>query len=146
MTYNLTINDIPDFLRDSELCKNIRSNDTFDVPIELIKKEIIINDCKDLIDYIKIFDYWMINTIPNKFYDWIFNNKDKVNMTLLNEKFVMNDLLKQIKIIINTSNDKICSIAALYGLIDLLKYTHKNGYIWNIKNICSNAAWNGYLE
>jgi hypothetical protein len=39
MTINLTINDIPDFLKDSELCKNIESEDSFDVPIELFKKK-----------------------------------------------------------------------------------------------------------
>ena len=65
MTISLTINDIPDFLKDSELYKNIESDDSFDVPIEFFKKELIIRTFKDLLSYIKIFDYWMINKITN---------------------------------------------------------------------------------
>ena len=108
MTINLTINDIPDFLRDSELCKNIVSDESFDIPIELFKKELIINTFEDLIDYIKIFDYWMINKIPpKKFYDWVFENKDKIDINLLNDQFHMNDLIKQIKIIIETHYNKL---------------------------------------
>ena len=80
MTISLTLNDIPDFLKDSELCKNIVSNDSFEVPIELFKNRLIINTCQDLIDYTKIFDYWMINKIPDEFYDWIFKNKNKINL------------------------------------------------------------------
>ena len=38
MTFSLTINDIPYYLKDSELCKNIESQESFDVPIELFKK------------------------------------------------------------------------------------------------------------
>ena len=80
MITTITINDIPEFLKDSELCKNIESDDSFDVPIEFFKKELIINTFEDLIDYIKIFDYWMINKIPDEFYDWIFKNKNKINL------------------------------------------------------------------
>ena len=64
--YTITINDIPNYLKESELCKNIKSDESFDVPIELFRKKLIINTCQDLIDYIRIFDYWMINKIPDK--------------------------------------------------------------------------------
>ena len=126
MTISLTINDIPDFLRDSELCKNIESDESFDVPIEYFRKDIIINSFEDLIDYIKIFDYWMINKIPDKFYKFIFDNKNKINIDLLNDLFPMNDLIKQIEIIINktfpTYNTyKICCKAASNGYLDFLR-------------------------
>ena len=62
MTISLTINDISEYLKDSELLKNIESDESFEVLIEFFRKEIIINTFDDLIDYIKIFDYWMINT------------------------------------------------------------------------------------
>ena len=38
MLITLTINDIPDYLQDSELYKNIDSNDSFEVPDEYFKK------------------------------------------------------------------------------------------------------------
>ena len=78
MTTSLTLNDIPEFLKDSELCNNIESEESFDVPNELFKKEIIINTFEDLILYIKIFDYWMINKYPDEFYDFIFKNRYKI--------------------------------------------------------------------
>ena len=146
MTISLTINDIPDFLKNSELYKNIVSNQSFDVPIELFKKEIIIHNFNDLIEYIKIFDYWMINKIPKEFYDCVFKNKDKINIDLLNDQFPMNDLIKQIHIIINTTNDKLCDKAAKNGLLDLLKYAHGNGYKWHGEFTCSFAVFNGHLE
>lgn len=70
MITTITINDIPEFLKDSELCKNIKSSDSFDIPTGLFKKEIIITTNQDLIDYIRIFDYYMINKIPNEIYEW----------------------------------------------------------------------------
>ena len=127
MTISLTLNDIPNYLKDSELCKNIESEESFNVPIELFKKELIINTSKDLIEYIKIFDYWMINKIPDEFYIFVINNKDKINMVLFNDLFSMNDLIKQIKIIVETQNDKISSYFSSIGNLELLKYAIENG-------------------
>ena len=126
MTNSLTINDIPTYLKKSELSKNIGSNGSFDIPIEFFKKELIINTCQDLIEYIKFFDYWMINDIPNEFYNFIFKNKDKINMDILNDLFLMNDLIKQIKIIINTPNENLCSVIAENRYLNCLKYAHEN--------------------
>ena len=145
MTISLTLNDIPEFLKDSELCKNIESVESFDIPIELFRKELIINTFQDLIDYIKIFDYWMINNTPYKFYDWVFKNKDKIIMDLLNDQFPMNDLINQIKIIIDTTNYNICYIAAKNNFLTLLKYAHKNNYFWD-EWTCIYASDNGHLD
>ncbi len=49
MTISLTINDIPDFLKDSELYKNIESEESFDIPIELFRKDLVINTYQDLL-------------------------------------------------------------------------------------------------
>ena len=145
MTISLTINDIPDYLKDSELCKNIVSDESFDIPIEFFKKELIINSFEDLIDYIKIFNYWIINKIPNELYKFVLENKDKINMVLLNEQFHMNDLINQIKIIIETSNDKISSYFSSIGNLELLKYAHEHNYSWD-KETYELAALNGHLE
>jgi len=145
MMQNLTLDDIPVFLRDSGLCENIKSDDTFQVPIELFKKEIIINTFEELIEYIKIFDYWIINKIPDEFYDWIFGNKDKINMELLNELFPMNDLIKQIQIMIDTLDNNICYVAAGNGYLDLLKYAHNHSYFWD-KLTCYYASEKNHLE
>ena len=145
MTISLTLNDIPNYLKDSELCKNIESEESFNVPIELFKKELIINTSKDLIEYIKIFDYWMINKIPDEFYIFVINNKDKINMVLFNDLFSMNDLIKQIKIIVETQNDKISSYFSSIGNLELLKYAHKHNYSWD-KKTYELAALNGHLE
>ena len=66
MTISLTINNIPDYLKESKLYENIESDDSFDIPEEFFKKELIINTFDDLVSYIKIFDYWIINKIPDR--------------------------------------------------------------------------------
>ena len=124
MTISLTINDIPEFLRDSDLCKNIVSDESFDVPIEFFKKELIINSFDDLIEYIKIFDYWIINKIPDEFYKFVFENKEKINIDLLNDQYQMNDLIKQIEYF---NSDNICASLAKNGYLECLKYASENG-------------------
>ena len=42
MTLCITKNDIPDYLKESELYENIESDGIFEIPIDLFKKEIII--------------------------------------------------------------------------------------------------------
>jgi hypothetical protein len=42
----------------------------------------------------------------------------------------MNDLIKQIKIIIETPNDKICSYFSSIGNLELLKYAHEKSYFF----------------
>ena len=143
MTISLTLNDIPDYLRDSELYKNIESDESFDVPIELFKKELIINTFDDLIEYIKIFDYWMINKIPNELYKFVLENKDKINMNLLNDQFPMNNLIKQIKCF---NSDNICASLAKNGYLECLKYAHENGCSWLGDFEYRYAAEYGHLD
>ena len=170
MTICININDIPYYLKESKLYENIDSDESFDVPIEYFRKEFVINTFDDLVLYIKIFDYWMINNTPNKFYNWIFDNKDKINMDILNDLFPMNYLINEIKIIIKSEN--ICSDLASEGFINALKYAHENGCPWYNHGYgytlyfrhlsclkyahengcplgnatCSNAAYNGDLD
>ena len=149
MTINLTINDIPPYLKLSKLYETLtenEGNESFDISKEFFKNELVINNFKDLISYIKIFDYWMINNTPDEFYDWIFKNKDKINMDLLNELFHMNDLINQIKIIINTHINKLCNYYSSIGNVVLLKHAHKNGYPWFNNRIIFIAIKNGHLE
>jgi hypothetical protein len=59
---------------------------------EFFKNELEINTFEDLVSYIRIFDYWMVNKIPIHFYDWVFKNKDKININLL--KLLQKHLMK----------------------------------------------------
>ena len=79
--YTLNKNEIPNYLKNSELYDNIVSKDDelFDIPREYYKKEIIINTFDDFINYIRILDYWLVNKIPDEIYKWVFDNKDKIN-------------------------------------------------------------------
>ena len=57
MTICITKNDIPDYLKESELYESIESDGLFEVPEQYFKKEIIIKIFDDLIFYIKILNY-----------------------------------------------------------------------------------------
>ena len=58
-------NEIPEYLKDSEFYKSIESDELFEIPIEYYKQEIIINTFEDLIIYIRILDFWLVNKITN---------------------------------------------------------------------------------
>jgi len=87
----------------------------------------------------------MVNKIPIHFYDWVFKNKDKININLLNDQFPINDLINEIKIITEIPDEKLCANFAFNGHLELLKYTHENGCKWN-RDTCENTASNGHLE
>jgi hypothetical protein len=75
---------IPKYLQNSEYYKSIQSEDLFELDEEHYREEIIINSFEDLIIYIRILDFWLVNEIPYEFYDWVFKNKDKINIEILN--------------------------------------------------------------
>jgi len=145
MTTSLTIYEIPNYLLDSKLYQNINSYESFDVPDKFFRKELEINTFDDLVSYILIFDYWIVNKNPIEIYQWVFENKDKINMDLLNDQFLINPLVDEIKIIINTPNDELCGKFSSIGNLSLLKFVHENGCEWN-KETYSSAAGNGHLE
>jgi len=145
MTITLTINDIPNYLKDSELYKNIESDDSFKVPEQYFKKELVINTFNDFVLYLAIFDYWMLGKYPNEIYIFIINNKDKINIDLLKEQFPMNEFINKIKTIIETPDDEICEYFSSVGNLDCLKYCHENGCPW-YEDTCSSAAKNGHFE
>jgi hypothetical protein len=120
--------EITQYLQDSEYYKSIQSDDLFELDEKYYKEEIIIITFEDLISYIRILDFWLVNKIPDEFYDWVFKNKDEINMDVLNEHFTNNDLIDEIEIIsfssIN-SLENICNRAAYCGYLDILKYAHE---------------------
>jgi len=61
-------NEIPEYLKDSEFYKGIESNEYFEIPIEYYKEKIIINKFEDLVSYIRILDFWLVNKIPDEIY------------------------------------------------------------------------------
>jgi len=164
--------EIAKYLQDSVFYETIESNGTFELSEEHYKEEIIINSFEDLIIYIRILDFWLVNKIPDEFYDWVFKNKDKINMDVLNEHFTSNHLIDEIQVIITSTDENICEnitkegsvnlliyahengckwstslslTAANYGHLECLKYTHEKGCEWN-SLICYNAAENGHIE
>jgi len=129
----------------SELYLNIELDDSFEVPEQFFKKELVINTFDDFVGYLVIFDYWMLDKYPNDLYDWIFNNKDKINMDLLKEQFPMNPLINEIIEIIDTPDDKLCGKFSSIGNLSLLKYAHENGFGWD-EETCCGAASSGHLD
>jgi hypothetical protein len=57
MTKIINISDIPDFLKLSELYDSLSKlgNESFEIPEQYYKND------EDLLSYIKVFDYWMMN-------------------------------------------------------------------------------------
>ena len=104
-----------------------------------------INTFDDFESYIKSFNYSMINKIPNDFYIFILENKNKINIKLLKNRFPTNYLINEIKIIKESRNGKQASYFSSIGNLECLKYVHKNGYGLD-NETCNDAAENGHLE
>ena len=148
MTKIISINDIPNFLKNSELYDSLLSlnnESLFNIEDQYLKKFVIITCFEDLISYIKIFDYWMVNYIPDEFYYWVYENKNKINMEILNEQFPINDLTRQIKDIIKVKYLYECEYFSSIGDLRLLRHAHENGFMWNSET-CRSAAYNGHLD
>ncbi len=116
-------NEIPEYLKDSEFYNNIESDEPFEIPIEYYKKEIIIKTFDDLVSYIRILNYWLVNKIPNEIYKWVSDNKNKVNIVLLNENFPNHQLINEIKIIVKPTDieyNKCCTWALIFLIIEIV--------------------------
>ena len=122
-------NQIPDYLYYSEFFKNIVSEDTFEIPEEFYKQELVINTFDELLCYIKILDYWMVNKTPKLIYKWIFENRDKINLECLTDNYLNNE----IELIITSTYEEICSKAAEKGYLDCLIAARENGCPWENK-------------
>jgi hypothetical protein len=153
----LHLDNITIFLQNSDLYNTLKElseknnelldNKTFEIPNEYYEQEIIIITFEDLIRYIRIFNYWMINKIPNEFYKWIFENKNMINMNLLNEYFIEDDLINEIQLLINSNAYDLCKNAAEKGFLRILIFGRESGYKWNtFIPITTIAAENGHLN
>ena len=52
---------IPEYLQDSEFYESTQSDGIFELSEEHYREEIIINSFEDLIIYIRILDFWLVN-------------------------------------------------------------------------------------
>ena len=141
----ITLDEIPDYLHKSELYRNIESNDPFDIHEQYFKRELLINDFNDFVSYLVIFDYWILDKYPKEIYKFIIDNKNKINMDSLQDYFHMDDLMKEIKSIIDTPDDKLCSYFYSIQNFEYFKYVHENGYKLP-DNMCQIATENGHFE
>ena len=129
--FTITKNQVPLYLEDSELAISIKSNEPFEIPKEFYRQELIINTFDDLLCYIRICNFWMVNKIPKEIYKWIFENKDKIKLECLTDNYLY--LYNEIE----RPNKKSLiflfarSVAAKNGHFDCLIYAHQNGCHWN---------------
>ena len=65
-------------------------------------------------------------------------------MDLLNDLFTMNNLINEIKTIIETPDNKLCSYFASVRHLYCLKYAYENRCVW-YSDTCHYAAENGHF-
>ena len=144
----ISLKDIPEYLKKSELYRNLLENSDDENDKILInpihnRKDININSFKDLCIYLDIYRYWLIDDfIKELFYDYVKNNE--INIDYLKDNFHELDLIdefKQIKIFDVNS----CCFAAENGKLDFLKYLRKNNCAWDVCT-CLRAASTGHLD
>ena len=147
----IKLKDIPEYLKNSELFRIFKdSSDDNDITIidpTHNNKEIIIESFSDLILYLDIFRYWMMDEFPNKlFYDFVLKNRnnDIIDIPYLKDKFFDLEIITDFEQIKNF-NEKSCIVATQQGNLGLLTFLYENGCSWNINAICAAAKYN-YLD
>lgn len=172
-TICILIKDISDWLKPSEIYKNIdKTKDAIEIPINKydLNPKIMITNSEDLYKYLEICRYWMVNNCPSEIYDYVLKNKSIVD---LKHQFYDLPFISELEILTNTEyedhftdyaikhgflnllkylhkneyylDNLACNLAAKHGFLEILEYLHKNGFSWN-ENACLEAAKNGFLE
>jgi len=143
---NIEFSEIPQFLYNSELYKNLESEDDFEILKKYYKNDLIINSIEDFIHMLYTLRYWCIEKIPYELYDYVLANKIMIDIYYGLLKEIFNDFyfLDEFKILIRYGKERICSGLAYRGMINCLIYARENGYPWDDRT-CLFASQNGHL-
>ena len=79
---SIKIENLPDFLQTSELCKNLdQGNKTISIPMKfclpssiVTKPQLQIKNQEGFINLLHVIRYWMVNDIPNEIYKYVEKN------------------------------------------------------------------------
>ena len=143
----ISLKDIPEYLKKSQLYRNFlenseNENDNIQINPNH-RKDINIQSFDDLCFYLDIYRYWMLDeSVKDLFYNYVKNNN--IDILYLRYNFTTLDLIDEFKYI-RKFDESSCSFAAKNGNINLLKYLHKNGCIWDEETI-GNAVKNGHYD
>ena len=98
---DIEFSEISDFLHNSELYKNLESEDDFEISKKYYKNDLIINSIDDFIHILYTLRFWCIEKIPYKVYDYIMANKIMIEIyyNLLEDIFNDFSFLKEFNIL-----------------------------------------------
>ena len=164
-TMEVSINNIPNFVKQAELYKNIieidneidiiNSNSIFTIPCLYCKPNLIIKDINDFIHILYICNYWGIIDLPFEIYDYIQKNKFilKNNLTFIKTKlngfglfkeceiFIMNEL------VLNSISDNYISMCGDICYLKIIKYFHiYKGYNFKYFLKVTDIIKNNYIK
>jgi hypothetical protein len=150
MSELISIDKIPEWLKDSIFYQNLDKEDIFiSIPKDKLENEIKINNIDDLYKYLDIFRYWMIINCPFEIYDYLKLNRIIIDFYYIKENFYDLPFLDEFEILCSTENNNngyfICNKASEKGFLNLLKYAHENSCPWT-KYTCKYATFNGHLD
>ena len=144
---SVDLNSIPEFLKKSELYKNISSDETIHVPKKLYCQSIQVNNINDLINITHVMRYWMVNQLPQEVINYLTNNSDCeldfVYYDLSNtfKDFPSIDLMRALTL--KDDREKICCLAEC-GAIEQIKPMIDNGY--DLKKTNESNYWCYWYE
>ena len=128
-TCTISIKDIPDFLRDSQLFQNLESDDDFEISNQYFKNNLDINSIDDFFHLLDTLRYWGIDKIPFEIYDYIINNKIILKSKFIILKEIFFDYIpfvNEFEILLSLNDQDIILKSAENGLLNLIKYYDDN--------------------
>ena len=144
MLKKISINTIPKYLKKSDLYKNFDKNDKFiSIPKNKFEYEIKINNLDDLYKYLEICRYWMVNDCPHEIYNYVYNNRNNINLLEIKEHFYDLFIIDELEFLIKGKSLMYTSVKK--GNLNLLKFLHKIKIPWNVST-CYYATESGNLD
>ena len=135
---NISIKNIPSWLHESELYKDILINEADDLDKEIpIKNEYFkttsdVNNSNELLLILQVINFWSLNCVPESVFDFVLNNHDNIDLEYIQSASKVpnvDNIWDKLKILMYPNKHQIINNVAEKGYMDLLKFLDKNGHI-----------------
>lgn len=155
---NIAFSEIPLYLHDSALYEIMKEEGEghFEISPNCCKMdfEISPNCCKmnlkiesesDFFHLLNTLRYWGVNALPNEISYYIMQMGGEELYAQLENDFYDLPFFEEIKFLLKSNREDLCTAFANNGKLNLLKFAHENGYPWD-EETCRAAAKGGHLD
>ena len=139
--------DIPDFLKNSDLYKTLYDEDDCEItiPAKYFIDSVKLENEKDLDRLLETLRFWMANDIPDEIIEFVLEHND-IDYVNLFGKFRDLSFVDDFRILFGGSSSiNMMRYAVKKNNLNLLKYLHSRKYYWDVTIGCDAIKY-GYMD